>query len=473
MDVLTWNAKSYTERDSFEWDAASDDICVRSYSDTPIPLRDYQLQACDACNPAPGQYRSGVVEMSCGSGKTHVVSELIRRSRAPAVIIVQHAVGVTQMVDHLRKHVGDDVMTLSTARRNWKPSSRTPDIIVMTYHGLVRTTKRMRERESVLESGMDTGLEEVREDYLILMLMNRRFGILVLDEVHGAVSDYFISAGRLQSSTVYGLTGSPIREDDRMSRMAANVGPTLFSYWVTRTVHVAVVTVPIPEEYHTHLKRLKSRTVVEQTYRALNPRKVAALRSVLDDEASKRVILFCDINRGAELLHETVLAGRSLLMTGDMARADRTRILREFSTREEGSCVLVCTRICDASINFPSGCVVVQYHVSSGSRQQEVQRGGRGTRDVAQTTSQMYHLVNRDTEEPEYVERRLQYMQTMDPNLTVKVEYRTPDSPISSVDVEPSARVCVVRVPSVQGRRQSGRDTRRVIMKRIRDHGAG
>lgn len=56
-----------------------------------------------------------------------------------------------------------------------------------------------------------------------LMLM--RFGILVADEVHMAVVDYFMCAGFLRFSAVYGLSGSLVRGDDRFQLLSRNIGP--------------------------------------------------------------------------------------------------------------------------------------------------------------------------------------------------------------------------------------------------------
>ena len=52
---------------------------------------------------------------------------------------------------------------------------------------------------------------------------------------------------------------------------------------------------------------------------------------------------------------------------------------------------------------------IIQLHTSSGSRQTEVQRCGRGSRgDV--TTTKVIHMVNDFTEEDAFVKRRLEHM---------------------------------------------------------------
>ena len=77
------------------------------------------------------------------------------------------------------------------------------------------------------------------------------------------------------------------------------------------------------------------------------------------------------------------------------------------------------------AIDFPSGCIIVQLFSSCGSRQQEVQRAGRGSRGDGLTGSRVYHLVNEGTEEEEFVARRVEYMEEL---FTVELKETAYDS---------------------------------------------
>lgn len=449
-DVLAWNAKVYTERDEDTWNAADDErLCVRSFGTEEIPLRDYQAEACGACTEGYADvFHSGCVVMGCGDGKSRVAAELIRRSRAPAVILAPHKLSIEQWVELIRTYVTPNVVTLNAVRDNWKCHMPVPDVLVTTYHSLVRVTKHAMEVRNLLSGPSSAvGAEEHHEDRLLMMLMCERFGVLVMDEVHMAVADYFISAGLLRCSVVYGLSGSLVREDDRIGRLICNVGPALYTRFTRRNLTVTIITVPMSEEHTRRLLQLRKRSKWEQTFRALNPYKMFALDGVLRRHAEERVIVFCDVTRAADIVHATYPG--SILMTGRDDAEAREVALSRFNASPKG--LLVCTRICDASINFPPRCIVVQHHVSNASRQQEVQRCGRGTRDISSDMSYMYHLVNADSEEVGYVERRVHHLSTfMTDGLTIDRETVSGDAPLAEAHLLARESSLVLAVRRVQ-----------------------
>ena len=450
-DVLVWNSKSYTDVETETWDAADDErVRVRSFSTEAIPLRDYQLEACDECTVGYDRvFKSGCVVMGCGDGKSRVAAELVRRSRAPSVVLAPHSVSVDQWVHLFRTYVTPNVATLGDSRTDWKYNMPLPDIVVATYHSLVRVMKNMAEHREAIMQPM-RHVEENTDDRLLMMLMCERFGVLVMDEVHMAVADHFISAGCLRCSVVYGLSGSLVREDERIGRLMKSVGPTLYTHFTRRNLTVTVVTVPMDADHQQRLSKLRSRSKFEQTFRALNPYKLYALDEILGAHSASRVIVFCDVMRAAEILHAT--HPNSLLMTGRDRTDARDAILVDFCENESG--VLFCTRICDASINFPPGCVIVQYHVSNASRQQEVQRCGRGTRDVSNIMAYMYHVVNNCSDEAAYVERRIQHLHTfMNADAITTVRSATPfDVQLSETHLNARDATLSITVPCRRAR---------------------
>ena len=88
-----------------------------------VALWDHQEAAVRACMPASDTFQSGIADMDCGTGKSLVGVELIRRSRAPATAVTQHTLSVDQWVQHLTGWGGmERVMTLQDARVKWRPS---------------------------------------------------------------------------------------------------------------------------------------------------------------------------------------------------------------------------------------------------------------------------------------------------------------------------------------------------------------
>lgn len=428
-DVVVWNCT--TSSDSLNRSTFASILNTRSYTSHANDLRDYQWDAVWACNTAEGHFRSGVVHMECGTGKTWVGTELIRRSRALCVVVAQHTVSVMQFVTHLQNTLNMRATSLLTDEIHDYDSY---DVIVTTYSRVVRLVNAIDEHRAHIHSGSYTPSYS-KGDRFLMHYMCHPFGLLILDEVHTVVADKFLCVCRLCAHAIVGFSGSLVREDDRILSLDTLVGPTLFSYGITdrvHNVHVQCVLMSDPR-----ILTATSRTALHQTMRALNPHKVEALMRILEEHSNKRVIVFSDAIGPTQVLHNTILKGRSLVLNGSVASRDtRDEVIQTFSTCTPGSLVLLCTKVCDVSVDFPVGCVLVQFHLTSGSRQQEVQRCGRGTR--GSEGALVYHLLNQGTEEERFSERRIDHLQqemwgTVNVNHTVGDIQPTPAS-VSPLD---------------------------------------
>lgn len=401
-DVQVWNCETSTHslcRSTF-----STTLNTRAYTLHTNDLRDYQWEAVAACNPDKATFRSGVVHMECGTGKTWVASELIRRSGACAVVVAQHAVSVTQFVTHLRTTLGMRATDLLT--NDDVVDYGAYDVVVVTYSRVVRLMTAVDEHRVHIENGSYAPSYSAADRFL-MHCMCHPFGLLILDEVHTVVADKFPCVCRLRAHAIVGFSGSLVREDDRIVSLDTLVGPTLFSYGNMERVHNVHVRRVFMDD--ARIINATSRSAANQTIRALNPRKVQELLRILEAHSDQRVIVFSDTVSPTQVLHDTVLRGRSLLLNGGVtSRESRDEIIEVFSESPAGSLVLLCTRVCDVSVDFPVGCVIVQYHLTSGSRQQEVQRCGRGTRGT--DGALVYHIVNEGTEEERFSERRIEHL---------------------------------------------------------------
>ena len=124
-----------------------------------------------------------------------------------------------------------------------------------------------------------------------------------------------------------------------------------------------------------------------------------------------RFVIFSDSAVAVDHLDEFMRAASSRIfvgtLRGDVDATSRDEIVNAFRMVKRS--LLLTTSVCDAAIDFPQGCIIIQLHTSSGSRQTEVQRCGRGSRgDV--TTTKVIHMVNDFTEEDAFVKRRLEHM---------------------------------------------------------------
>ena len=426
-DVIVWNSAT-TIPSADVRTAHANQLQIRPYRPTPNALRDYQCDAVRACNPEPGVFRSGTVNMECGTGKTWVASELIRRSGSKSVVLTQHTVSVAQLVTHLQGTLGINAVSLQDENER---NLDAYDVIVTTYNRLARVVKLVDEHRERIQHGTHSPSYSIGDRFL-MQRMCTPFGLLILDEVHTVVADKFVCACRLMAHAVVGFSGSMVREDNRIDSLTTVVGPVLFTYGNTERDHeVHVHHIPIDD---VRVRNAVTRTASHQTIRALNPHKVRRLLQILRDNHDKRVIVFCDAVQPTEILRNTILQGRCLVLNGKVtSREARDEMIEVFAQSSPGSLVLLCTKVCDVSIDFPLGCVIVEYHLTTGSRQQEMQRCGRGTRGTDGAV--VHHLVNLETDEERFSERRIEHLteemwgrtnvETHPPVATTDALYRT------------------------------------------------
>jgi superfamily II DNA or RNA helicase len=386
--------------------------------------------------------------MECGTGKTWVASELIRRSGSCAIVVAQHAVSVTQFVSHLQTTLGIRTTELQSDE---VVNYDLFDVIVTTYSRVVRLVSAVDEHRLHIQNGTYAPTYSAADRFL-MHRMCKPFGLLVLDEVHTVVADKFPCVCRLRAHTVVGFSGSLVREDDRIVSLEDLVGPTLFSYGNMDRIHNVYVRRAFMDD--PRVLQATSRTASHQTIRALNPQKVEELLRIIETHSNQRVIVFSDTVQPTKVLHDTVLRGRSLLLNGGVAsREMRDEIIDVFSASPAGSLVLLCTKVCDVSVDFPVGCVIVQFHLTSGSRQQEVQRCGRGTRGT--DGALVYHLVNEGTDEERFSERRIDHL--MD-EMWGKVEVHrtvaeTTFTPTSTTPLDSLMRIKIANAPTHPNKR--------------------
>lgn len=412
-----------------------------------LPLRDYQERAVAKGNPTPNSFVSGIFEMGCGLGKTHVGCELIRRSCAPAVVITQHNVSVDQWVRHMQQSTElKRIVTLSDSRSSWRLTDALPDVTIITYNTLVRASM-------ALEQHKCSGVVTQQEDWLLWMLHCERFGVLVLDEVHLAAAEHFQRACALKANVVYGLSGSLVREDNRLHILEESVGPILYRYYGTsRRIKYEIITTPLSDEALTFRKDMHRRSAIHRTICALNPHKIAALHEVMLREKDRRIVVFCDARRAACTLYECLRKDTTHyhLLHGGITGGERTALLSRFASSPLPR-VLITTQVSDAAINFPEGCVIVQLQCCNGSRQQEVQRNGRGTRTEG-GCALLVHICNADTEEVAFVNRRVAFIRDLVGSDNVVVSH-VQRSDATARDAEPLRAIFSFRIRQTLSRR--------------------
>ena len=423
-------------------------------------LRSYQEEAVDrVCNKTG---LGGTLEIGCGLGKTYVASEIIRRRGKKAVVVCDHKMSVTQFVEHLQEMGFQNV---STAKTVHKMNDPLPDILVLTYNTVVRAGSQLKQHvESMryLQEGKPYTSPPMDQSLLLSLMHVVPYGTLILDEVHKAVADSFQYACRVRHDLIVGMSGSLIREDMRLSRLASSAGPTAFRYFVKRNMNYHIARVDMSDEVQRLLENVRSRSTIDHAIRACHPGKMAALHRVLTHPHfhQKKMIVFCDspsaCDQVCKWMQTHITPYRTVAMSAWMTPEERYHVLRCFS---DDARFLVSTRVCDTGIDFPDGTVVVQLYQSSGSRQQEVQRAGRGARDTT-TDCTMVHIVNRNTEEDLFMSRRVTFIQEQAENVVhvtwMDEETLTQEEEAADYDA-PLHHVASLKVNVKQPRRQNGR----------------
>lgn len=413
-DVICHNAmyEEPMKRTCFEWRVK--EYMLPESPDTST-LREYQQQAVDAANPEPTLFKSGDIEISCGGGKTFVGARLIRNCRAPCVVVTQHNVSVDQWIRHFRTHMQLKGVCNWQDLRNWKLHESFPQVTVITYNVLVRAYNALEDHWNHMLAGTSLGDKTITDHhYLFLWMLHiRPFGLLVLDEVHTAVADHFHTsfACRLKQECIIGLSGSLVREDDRLTRLNGTIGPLLYRYHTCKKLIYTLV----PASLHADMPSLKlnRRNTFFHTVRALNPNKIFLLHHILDLHMEQRRIIFVDSVKPAMILQQYLkdLYPFVYILHGDMADDLRREHLDRFAA--SNGTIMITTKVSDVAVDFPQGCVILQFYVFSGSRQQEVQRIGRGSRGDEHESNLMYHIFNEVHDERAFLNRRMQYTESL------------------------------------------------------------
>ena len=157
---------------------------------------DVQQRALDAMLEA----RGGILQLSCGTGKTVVALELIARLGMPAIVIVDNTTLMGQWRDEIERHLpGTEVGLVEGRVFDWKKP-----IVLATFQTLAQ-------RANVLP-------EEFR----------RYFGVTIWDEGHHVGAPTFARTADMFYGRRYALTATPRRADGMHVIYDMHIGPVLF-----------------------------------------------------------------------------------------------------------------------------------------------------------------------------------------------------------------------------------------------------
>ncbi|EMA51474.1 DEAD/DEAH box helicase [Halococcus thailandensis] len=237
----------------------------------------------------------------------------------------------------------------------------------------------------------------------------RRWGLIVYDEVHHVPAAIYRRSADLQAKHRLGLSATPIREDDKEGEIFTLIGPPIGTDWA-KLFEAGFVAEPEVELRYVPWRSEEDRTEyasVEGYERrqvaGTNPAKLDAIRSLLADHADAKTLIFVEwLDQGREYSDALDIP----FISGETRYAERERLFDEFR-RGERSRLLV-SRVGDEGIDLPNAEVAIVASGLGGSRRQGSQRAGRTMRPSG--NSQMYVLATRGTREEEFARNQLRHL---------------------------------------------------------------
>jgi DNA excision repair protein ERCC-3 len=337
---------------------------------TPFALRPHQRAAADAFLAADAQ---GAVVLPPGAGKTLVALAALAAVQECALVLCADAAAARQWQAELLDKTTlrpDEVGEYSSDVKEVRP------VTVATYEAVAERPGRRGGAEALLG--------------------HRRWGLVVLDDVHRLPAALFPALSALQDRRRLALGHTLAREDGREGDAFALVGPlrhTAAGDEVERPPAASCheIRVPLPPEeragYLAAGPRERDRVAAE------NRHKVAVVAALVRRHAGEGVLV---LGTSREALERIAADLRAPLVTAETPPEERAARYGEW--REGAVPALVLCVGGAAALELPDAGVCVQVSGSFGSRQEEAQRLGRLLRP-RRGEARFYTVVSRDTEE--------------------------------------------------------------------------
>lgn len=364
-----------------------------------------------------GRARSGIIVLPCGAGKTLVGITAACTIKKSILIICNSAMSVVQWRNEFLKwsNINASDIALFTAEHKERFKGNA-GIVITNYTMMGKTEGRAFDTQKVMD-----------------FLVNREFGLMILDEVHVAPANIFRKVTTsIASHTKLGLTATLLREDDKIKDLNFLIGPKLYeANWMELAneghiarVQCAEVWCPMPTEfYQEYLKQSSRRRMLLYT---MNPKKFQACQFLMDYHEGRgdKIIIFSD---NVYALQEYAKRLGRAFIYGETSQQERLRILENFQHNENVNTIFL-SKIGDTSLDLPEATCLIQISSHYGSRRQEAQRLGRILRAKRRNdegfNAFFYSLVSKDTAEMYYSSKRQAFL--VDQGYAFKVCYRSP-----------------------------------------------
>jgi DNA excision repair protein ERCC-3 len=242
-----------------------------------------------------------------------------------------------------------------------------------------------------------------------VLFEERRWGLIVFDEVHHIPAPVFRRSADLQGKHRLGLTATPTRESDDEEDIFTLVGPPIGTDWTAlfdagfvAEPEVEIRLVPWIDEA-ARREYSDSHSQGRRQAAATNPAKVEEVRYLLQSHPHAKALVFVDyIEQGEDLAAALDVP----FLSGETPHARREKLFDEFRSGERET--LVVSRVGDEGLDLPDAELAVVASGLGGSRRQGAQRAGRTMRPVGEAV--VYVLATRGTEEEDFVRKQMRHL---------------------------------------------------------------
>jgi len=392
-------------------------------------IRPYQ-QKCLSKMFGNSRAKSGVFVLPCGAGKTLTAITAVCTMQRSAMILCSSTVAVEQWKRqfHLFAEIGDGAICRFTSKAKDEIKDDKDEegrftgfVLITTYYMMLSNTnkkKAKKPREDATEN-----------EKLLDKLLNREWGMLILDEVHMTPANSFRTiVNRVKAHCKLGLTATLVREDELIQDLTYLIGPKLYEAdWMDLTeqgylarVSCQEIRCPMTEQFMAEYLRARdsrggksSNLQLQQLLIAVNPNKFRSCEFLmhLHEQKGDKILIFCDNIQAVE--YYAAVLNREFIH-GSTQDKKRLQLLGQFQNSSVVNTLLI-SKVGDIAIDLPEANVIIQVSSHYGSRRQEAQRLGRILRAKPNSNPKdfnafFYTLIVPDTEEQYYANRRQRYL---------------------------------------------------------------
>lgn len=237
----------------------------------------------------------------------------------------------------------------------------------------------------------------------------RKWGLIVYDEVHHLPSPVSRRSADLQAKHRLALSSTPIREDEKEEEIFTLIGPPIGTNWEA-LFDAGYVAEPEVEIRYVPWAGDEARNEYvsasgheRRAIAATNPAKIDAIREIFTDHPGQKALIFVEYLEQGDAIAEALDVP---FVSGGTPHDRRQRLFHDF--RSGPLDVLVVSRVGDEGIDLPAAEIAISASGLGGSRRQGAQRAGRTMRPVG--NARMYVLATRGTIEEDFARRRMRHL---------------------------------------------------------------